>query len=58
MDVNQDYRYFGENFSYEHLTDVVPNMSKFVLHNHNDLHEIIFFIRGNAEFKAEGSTYF
>ena len=57
MGVNQDYRYIGENFSYEHLTDARPNMSKFVLHNHNDMHEIIFFIRGNAEFKAEGSTY-
>ncbi|MBQ7986116.1 MAG: helix-turn-helix transcriptional regulator [Clostridia bacterium] len=57
MDINQDYVYIGETFSYEHRTDVAPNRAEFVLHNHNNLHEIIFFIRGNAEFKAEGSIY-
>lgn len=57
MDITQDRVYISEHFSYEHRTDVIPKRSEFVLHNHNDLYEIIFFINGNAAFKAEGSTY-
>ncbi len=57
MDISEDRVYIDEHFSYEHRTDVMPKRSEFMLHNHNDLYEIIFFINGNAEFKAEGSTY-
>lgn len=57
MELTKDRVYIGETFSYEHRTDAMPNSEEFVLHNHNNLYEIIFFIKGNAEFKAEGSTY-
>ena len=34
-----------------------PVNSEFMLHNHRDMIEILIFIRGDAEFRVEGSTY-
>lgn len=37
--------------------DVSPDDSTFMLHNHNDVYEIVLFLNGDAQFHAEGSVY-
>lgn len=59
MSVEFYYNYKSKNgdFNYFHKTDLKPNDADFVLHNHNDFCEIMFFFRGNCEFRVEGSIY-
>lgn len=45
------------DFNYSHSTDYSPDKSNFTLHTHSDHCEIIIFIKGNSEFRAEGSIY-
>ena len=53
-----NYNFLSEkgDFDYSHSTDLHPNESEFELHTHNYL-QIIVFLKGNCEFRAEGTTY-
>lgn len=57
MDIYYDYYSEKNDFDYSHGTDSNPDKSDFSLHNHNDSCEIIVFLKGNCEFRAEGSRY-
>ena len=54
-----DNYYISEKseFDYAHSVNLNPDNSDFTLHTHNDFCEIIIFLRGNSEFRAEGSIY-
>lgn len=43
--------------SFLHSIDSYPNQDQFILHNHSNYYELILFISGDAEFRAEGSVY-
>lgn len=47
----------GWGFGISHSRDVAPDSSQFMLHNHNDVYEIVLFLNGDAEYHAEGSVY-
>ncbi len=51
------YKNEYRDFEYVRRYDENLNVSDFMLHNHNHCSEILFFIRGNSEFRVEGSTY-
>ena len=44
-------------FKYYHANDDLPVTSNYTLHNHNDMCEIIIFLRGNCRFRVEGTVY-
>ncbi|MDO4562781.1 MAG: AraC family transcriptional regulator [Clostridia bacterium] len=44
-------------FSYSHILDERPQTNDFTLHTHENLYEILYVIRGDCEFRAEGNTY-
>lgn len=55
---NRDVFVFdGFNFGLRHSRDKAPDNTKFMLHNHNDIYEIMLFLNGDAEFHVEGSVY-
>lgn len=45
-------------FQYAHTFDATPNASSFMLHNHNDMYEILMLLRGNCKFRVEGTVYY
>ena len=45
-------------YIYMHSFDKKPDNSSFKLHNHNNVHEILIFIKGNSKFNVEGTTYY
>ncbi len=47
----------GYGFGISESRDISPDNSSFILHNHNDLYEIVLFLNGDAQFHAEGSIY-
>jgi len=47
----------GYGFGISASRDISPDDSTFMLHNHNDVYEIVLFINGDAQFHAEGSVY-
>ena len=57
MNLYHDFESPKKDFDYSHGTDPNPDKSGFELHTHNDFFEIIVFIKGNCEFRAEGSIY-
>ena len=44
-------------YIYMHSFDKTPDASSFKLHNHNNIHEILIFLKGNCQFRVEGTTY-
>lgn len=44
-------------FGLSRSRDASPDSSQFILHNHNDVYEIVLFINGDAEYHAEGNVY-
>lgn len=44
-------------FGIEHKTDIQPDNSKFMLHQHDDVYEIVLFMSGDAEFCVEGNVF-
>lgn len=44
-------------FGIEHRVDIQPDNSNFMLHQHDDVYEIVLFMSGDAEFHVEGSVY-
>lgn len=47
----------GYGFGISASRDISPDNSTFILHNHNNLYEIVLFLNGDAEFHVEGSIY-
>ena len=45
------------NISYLHTTSEIPLQRKFILHHHPDTYELIFLLRGDVTFLAEGCSY-
>lgn len=45
------------NLSYLHTVSEIPLPRKYILHNHPDTYELIFLLRGDVTFLAEGSSY-
>ncbi len=48
---------FSPHLHYHKSISSHPINSDYMLHNHRDMIEILIFIRGDAEFRVEGSTY-
>lgn len=55
--MNVRYTDKKELFLYFHRADKIPSATDFKLHNHNDINEILLFLKGNCEFHVEGSVY-
>jgi len=53
----QNTLFEGRSFGMHHSRDVKPDNSQFILHNHDDLYELVLFLNGDAMFHAEGSVY-
>lgn len=55
----KDYKFVSPygDFDISHVTFQNPDRAGFELHTHDDRLEIILFIRGNCEFRVEGTTY-
>lgn len=47
----------GYSFGVSYSRDINPDSSQFMLHNHDDVYELVLFVNGDAEFHAEGSVY-
>lgn len=45
------------DFGVRHSIDTMPDNDNFMLHNHNDIYEIVLFLGGDAEFYVEGNMY-
>lgn len=56
--MNTKYQHSKDLYSYTHSVDDTPDSSQFKLHNHNDVHEILILLRGNCEFRVEGTVYY
>lgn len=46
----------GFTFLHSHTEKAVP--TDFVLHNHNNMCELLIFLKGDATFRVEGTTYY
>ncbi len=53
--LDDDY-HFGYDFIYS-INHAPKNDDEFRLHHHDDRYEIVLFLRGNAQFHAEGNVY-
>lgn len=47
----------GKDFLIVHKYTEMPDNSDFVLHNHDDIYEIVLLLDGNCDFLVEGNTY-
>lgn len=54
---NVYYESKEKDFSYKRKCDKQPDMKDFFLHNHSNVAEILMFLRGDSEFRIEGSIY-